>query len=59
MHILSKMSINTYANEAFRTIIAEEGNLGDLGLQIGVLAGVAVAGLFVSRMLFRVVSEGK
>lgn len=59
MDTLSKISVNTYANDAFRTIIAEEGGLADLGLELGIMAGVAMVGLIVSRILFRVVSEGK
>ncbi|MGD9115701.1 MAG: ABC transporter permease [Dehalococcoidia bacterium] len=56
---LSKFSINTYANDAFRTVITEGGSLGELGLELGVLAGVAVVGLFISRILFKVIPGGK
>ncbi len=56
---LSKFSINTYANDAFRTVIAEGGSLADLGLELGVLAGVAVVGLVISRILFRVMPGGR
>jgi ABC-2 type transport system permease protein len=56
---LSKFSINTYANDAFRTLIAEGGSLADLGLEIGVMAGVAVVGLGLSRILFKVMPGGK
>ncbi len=55
MYIISKVSINTYANDAFRAIIAQGGSLADLGLELGILAGVAVVGLGISRILFRVV----
>jgi ABC-2 type transport system permease protein len=56
---LSKFSINTYANDAFRTLIAEGGSLGDLWLEMGVMAGVAVVGLGLSRVLFKVMPGGK
>jgi ABC-2 type transport system permease protein len=56
---LSKFSINTYANDAFRTLIAEGGSLGDLWLEMGVMAGVAVVGLTLSRALFKVMPGGK
>jgi ABC-2 type transport system permease protein len=56
---LSKFSINTYANDAFRTLIAEGGSLGDLWLEMGVMAGVAVVGLGLSRILFKVMPGGK
>jgi len=56
---LSKFSINTYANDAFRTLIAEGGSLTNLGLELGVMAGVAVVGLILSRILFKVMPGGK
>jgi ABC-2 type transport system permease protein len=56
---LSKFSINTYANDAFRTLITEGGSLGGLWLDIGVMAGVAVVGLGLSRVLFKVMPGGK
>jgi len=59
MYTVSKVSINTYAIDAFKTIIAQGGSLADLGLELGVLAGVAVVGLSISRILFRVMPGGK
>jgi len=59
LHILSKVSVNTYANDAFKTIIAEGGSLADVGLQMGVLAGVAVVGLYLGRSLFRIMPGGR
>ncbi len=59
MDTISKISINTYANGAFNTIIAQGGSLADVGLELGVLAGVAVAGLFISRILFRAMPGGR
>ena len=59
MYSISKVSINTYAIDAFKTIIAQGGSLADLGLELGVLAGVAVVGLGISRLLFRVMPGGK
>lgn len=59
LDIISKASINTHANDAFNTIIAEGGSLADLGLELGVLAGVAVAGLVLSRILFRIMPGGR
>ena len=57
--IISRISINTYANQAFRTIIVDGGSLTDVGLELGVMAGVAVVGLGISRILFRVMPGGK
>jgi ABC-2 type transport system permease protein len=59
MHSLSKISINTYANDAFKTIIAQGGSLADLGLELEVLAGVTVVGLGLSRVLFKVMPGGR
>ncbi len=56
---ISKLSINTYANSALHTVIVEGGSLGDVGFQMGVMAGVAVVGLVISRLIFRVVPGGK
>jgi len=59
MATISKISINTYVNDALKTIIAQGGSLADVGLELGVLAGVIVAGLGISRIIFRVMSGGK
>jgi len=58
-YTLSRVSINTYANEAFKVLIAQGGSLADLGLEMGVLGGVIVVGLFLSRILFRVLPGGR
>jgi ABC-2 type transport system permease protein len=55
----SIISINTYANQALRTIMLDGGSLGDTLPQLAVMAGVAVAGLIISRLLFRAVPGGK
>ncbi len=59
LYTISKASINTYANDAFKMIIAQGGSLADLGLELGVLAGVVVVGLVLSRILFRVMPGGR
>lgn len=56
---LSRFSINTYANDAFRTLINHGGSLVDVKTDIFVMAGVAVAGLLISRFLFRATQAGK
>jgi len=58
-YTLSRFSINTYANSAFTTVIAEEGSLANLGMELGILAAVAVVGLVLSRILFKVMPGGK
>ena len=59
LYTLSRISINTYANDAFRTIITRGGSLADARTDILVMAGVAIVGLVVSRFLFRATQGGK
>jgi ABC-2 type transport system permease protein len=56
---LSKFSINTYANDAFRTVINQGGSLADVRTEILVMVGVAVVGLVISRFLFRATQGGR
>jgi ABC-2 type transport system permease protein len=58
-YTISRFSINTYANSAFKTVIADGGSLANLGLELGIMAGVAVVGLGLSRILFKVMPGGK
>jgi ABC-type multidrug transport system permease subunit len=59
LYTLSRFSIITYANDAFRTIIAEGGSITTLGMELGILAGVFVAGFILSRYLFRILPGGR
>ncbi len=59
LYTISRVSLNTYANDAFKTIIAQGGSLTDVGMELGVLAGVAVVGLTISRVLFKVMPGGR
>ncbi|OGO16827.1 MAG: hypothetical protein A2Z15_07340 [Chloroflexi bacterium RBG_16_50_11] len=59
MATIGKFSLNTYANKAYTTIISQNGALGDTWSQLAILAGVAVIGLFISRMIFRAVPGSK
>ena len=58
-YTLSQFSINTYANNALSSVIAEGGSLANVGMELGILAGVAVVGLILSRALFKVMPGGK
>jgi len=59
MATASVVSINTYANDALKAVIAEGSSLADVGLELGILAGVAVVGLAISRSLFKATQWGK
>jgi ABC-2 type transport system permease protein len=58
LETLSHLSINTYANDAFRALITQGGSLADVKTDIFVMLGVAVIGLIVSRFLFRATQQG-
>lgn len=55
IYTLSKFSINTYANDAFRVLMNPEGSLSDVGPELMVMVGVTLAGLLISRLLFRTI----
>jgi ABC-type multidrug transport system permease subunit len=57
LYVLSRFSINTYANDAFRAIISRGQTLADVGPELWLIAGVTAAALVVSRFFFRV-TEG-
>jgi len=56
---VGKLSINTYANEALRSVVIGGGSLGDNVTPLLVLAGVVIVGLAISRVFFRAVPGGK
>ena len=59
MHTISRATINAYAIDAMQNIIGRGEHLGQQWLEMAVMAGVAVVGLVVARMLFRVTPEGR
>ena len=58
LYILSRASLNTYANEAFKAVIIRGGSLTDVWFDLIVMAGVTLAGLIVSRLFFKVMAGG-
>lgn len=48
-------SLNTYANEALKTVISKGNSLGDAWQPLLVMIGVAVAGLVIGRLIFKAV----
>ena len=58
LYPFSKLSINGYANTAFKTLI-NGGGISTLGVEISVLVGVTVVALILSRMFFKAVPQGK
>ena len=59
MHTISRATINAYAIDAMQNIIGRGEHLGQQWLEIAVMAGVAVVGLTVARLLFRITPEGR
>ena len=56
---ISKATINAYAIDAMQNIIAKGEHLGSQWLEMAVMVGVAVVGLTVARLLFRITPEGR
>ena len=59
LDLIGKVSLNTYANRALRTVITQGGSLGDAVFPLIVMGGVIVVGLIISRLSFRAVPGGK
>jgi ABC-2 type transport system permease protein len=55
---IGKFSLNTYANEAMRSVI-DNGSLAGTAKPFIVMVGVIIIGLVVSRLIFRPVTGGK
>jgi ABC-2 type transport system permease protein len=56
---IGTVSINTYANRAYHTIITQGGSLGDAWRPLMVLVGVTIVGMIISRLIFRAVPGSK
>ena len=56
---ISKATINSYAIEAMQNIIGKGEHLGQQWLEMAVMGGVAVVGLTIARLLFRITPEGR
>ena len=58
LYTFSKLSVNGYANHAFKTII-DNGSFSTLGVDIAVMVGVTLVGLILSRLIFKALPQGK
>ncbi len=58
LEVLSRFTLNRYAIESMVGILERGQNLGDLGFELGVLAGVGVFAVVLAAALFRT-SEGR
>ncbi len=58
-YMLGRISINSYANEALRKVIAEGGTLGDVVIPLAIFIGVGAVALVISRLIFKAVPGGK
>jgi ABC-2 type transport system permease protein len=59
LETVGRFSVNTYANNAIRSVIDHKGSLSGTGEAFLVMAGVIVVGLVISRLAFRAVPGGK
>jgi ABC-2 type transport system permease protein len=57
--LIGKVSLNTYVNRALQTVITQGGSLGDTLFPLAIMGGVIIAGLAISRLIFRPVPGGK
>ena len=56
---ISKATINSYAIDAMQNIIGKGQHLGQQWLEMAVMAGVAIVGLTLARILFSITPEGR
>jgi len=54
---ISKLSINTYVNDALRAITVEKASLTSIWPEMLIMVGVIVGGLALSRYLFKVIAK--
>jgi ABC-2 type transport system permease protein len=59
MAAIGTVSLNTYANRAYNLIISKGGSLGEAWQPLVVMAGVAIVGLIISRLIFKAVPGSK
>lgn len=59
LHTLSLGTVNHYANSALKTIIDGRGTLGDVGMELAVIAGVGLVALVLGRALFKMMPGGR
>jgi ABC-type Na+ efflux pump permease subunit len=58
LYYLSLASLNTYANEAYKSLIIRSGSLIDILLPLYVLASVTIVSLILSRVFFQIFGRG-
>jgi ABC-2 type transport system permease protein len=56
LYYISKLSINTYINDALRAVIVDNNSLISVWPEMLIMAGVIAGGLALSRYLFKVIA---
>ncbi len=59
LYFFSLLSLNTYANDAFRAIISRGQTLAGVGQELLLIVGVTIAILILNRFLFNMVGKGR
>lgn len=59
LYTVSRFSLNTYVNDAVRTIIVDGGSLADVGRELVIMVVVIAVGLILSRIFFKVMPGGR
>ncbi len=57
IYTLSRFSINSYANQAFKALVSRNGSFDSVGLPFIILTGVTICALIISRRLFSTASK--
>jgi ABC-type multidrug transport system permease subunit len=58
LYLMSRFSLNTYANDAFRAIVSRGQNLAGVSQELEMIVAATLVALIFSRFLFRA-GEGK
>ncbi|MDD5191202.1 MAG: ABC transporter permease [Dehalococcoidales bacterium] len=59
LYTLSKISINGYANDAFKTLISKGATISGIGLELVIMIAVTIGALLISRLVFKAIPQGK
>ena len=59
LFLISRFSLNTYANDAFRAVISRGQNLAGVSQELITIGAATIVTLILGRFLFRMVGQGK
>jgi len=59
LYLLSRLSLNTYANDAFKAIISQGQDLASVSPELLLIAGATIAVLVLARFIFTIIGAGR